>query len=100
MPQQKINVEEALRAYTIDAAYAGFSETTLGSLEPGKLADVVVLGRNLFDTPPNELNTVPIRMTIVGGKVVYAETTSNRSEPRRHEEHKVEFPWCSSCRRG
>ena len=43
VPQQKITVEEALRAYTIDAAYAGFSETKLGSLEPGKLADIVVL---------------------------------------------------------
>ncbi len=73
VPRQKINVEEALRAYTIDAAYAGFSEAKLGSLEPGKLADVVVLGRNPFDTPPNELNTVPIRMTIVGGQIVYQQ---------------------------
>ncbi len=71
VPKQKINVEEALRAYTIDAAYAGFSESSLGSLEPGKLADMVVLGRNLFDTPPQELNAVPIRATIVGGKIVY-----------------------------
>lgn len=71
VPQQKIKVEEALKAYTIDAAYAGFSEAKLGSLEPGKLADVVVLGGNLFDVPPNELDKVPIRMTIVGGKVVY-----------------------------
>jgi predicted amidohydrolase YtcJ len=71
VPQQKIKVEEALRAYTIDAAYAGFSEKKLGSLEPGKLADMVVLGRNLFDTPPEELNTVPICKTIVGGKTVY-----------------------------
>lgn len=73
VPQQKISVEESLRAYTIDAAYAGFSEATLGSLEPGKLADMVVLDRNLFETPPNELNTVPIRMTIVGGKIVYQQ---------------------------
>jgi predicted amidohydrolase YtcJ len=71
VPQQKISVEESLRAYTIDAAYAGFSETKLGSIEPGKLADVVVLGRNLFETPPEELNTVPIRATIVGGKLIY-----------------------------
>ncbi len=71
VPQQKIKVEEALRAYTIDAAYAGFNEKSLGSLEPGKLADMVVLDRNLFDTPPNKLDTVPIRKTIVGGKVVY-----------------------------
>jgi predicted amidohydrolase YtcJ len=71
VPQQKISVEEALRAYTIDAAYAGFSETKLGSLEPGKLADMVVLDKNLFETPPDELNTVPIRTTIVGGRIVY-----------------------------
>jgi predicted amidohydrolase YtcJ len=71
VPQQKIKVEEALQSYTIEAAYAGFTESKLGSLEAGKLADVVVLGGNLFDTPPNELDKVPIRMTIVGGKVVY-----------------------------
>jgi predicted amidohydrolase YtcJ len=71
VPQQKISVEEALRAYTIDAAYSAFSETTLGSLEPGKLADMVVLKHNLFEVPPEELNTVPITATIVGGKVMY-----------------------------
>jgi predicted amidohydrolase YtcJ len=75
VPHQKIGVEESLRAYTIDAAYAGFSEVKLGSIEPGKLADVVILGRNLFDTPPNELDKVPTRATIVGGKVVYDATT-------------------------
>src|SRR6476469_6641070 len=48
VPAQKIKVEEALRAYTINAAYAGFSEKSLGSIEPGKLADMVVLERNLF----------------------------------------------------
>jgi predicted amidohydrolase YtcJ len=71
VPRQKITVEEALRAYTIDAAYAAFSESSLGSLEPGKLADLVVLERNPFETPANELNTVPIKTTIVGGKVIY-----------------------------
>src|SRR3954454_4588898 len=80
VPGQKINVEEALRAYTIDAAYAGFSEKSLGSIEPGKLADLVVLGRNLFETPPNELNAVPIRKTIVGGKVVY-----DKEQPRSNQ---------------
>ena len=71
VPQQKIKVVEALRAYTIDAAYAGFCEKSVGSIEPGKLADIVVFGRDLFETPPNELNGVPIRKTIVGGKVVF-----------------------------
>jgi predicted amidohydrolase YtcJ len=79
VPEQKIKVEEALRAYTIDAAYAGFSEKSLGSIEPGKLADMVVLGRNLFETPPNELNAVPIRKTIVGGKVVYDKDSQANS---------------------
>jgi predicted amidohydrolase YtcJ len=71
VPQQKISVEESLRAYTIGAAYAAFSESSLGSLEPDKLADMVILERNLFELPPEELNTVPIAATIVGGKVIY-----------------------------
>jgi predicted amidohydrolase YtcJ len=79
VPQQKITVEEALRAYTADAAYAAFNESSLGSLEPGKLADLVVLERNLFDTPPEELNTVPIAATIVGGKVMYRKSAAATS---------------------
>ena len=71
VPRQKISVEEALRAYTIDAAYAAFSESSLGTLEPGKLADLVILDRNLFEIPPEELNSVRITTTMVGGKVVY-----------------------------
>jgi predicted amidohydrolase YtcJ len=73
VPQQKINVEESLRAYTIDAAYSAFSESSLGSLEPGKLADLVILERNLFEIPPDELNTVRIKATMVGGKWVYRQ---------------------------
>jgi predicted amidohydrolase YtcJ len=71
VPSQKISVEEALRAYTIDAAYAAFDESRIGSIEPGKLADMVVLEQNPFDLSPEKLNTVPIAATIVGGKVVY-----------------------------
>lgn len=75
VPRQKITVEEALRAYTADAAYAAFSESSLGSLEPGKLADIVVLDRNAFEIPPEELNSIRIQTTIVGGKVVYPAPT-------------------------
>lgn len=76
VPQQKISVEEALRAYTTGAAYSAFSEASLGALTPGKLADMVVLERNLFDVPPEELNTVPISATIVGGKVMYRKSAA------------------------
>ncbi len=71
VPEQKISVEEALRAYTIDAAYSNFSDESLGSIEPGKLADLVVLERDLFNIPPEEINSVGIVATIVDGKAVY-----------------------------
>jgi predicted amidohydrolase YtcJ len=71
VPEQKIRVEEALRAYTIDAAYAGFSEGSLGSLEPGKLADIVIFDRDLFQIAPQEIADAQSHMTIVGGKIVY-----------------------------
>ena len=77
VPRQKISVEESLRAYTIDAAYASFSESSLGSLEPGKLADLVILERDVFDIPPHELNTVRIKTTMVGGKIVYRPAKQN-----------------------
>jgi predicted amidohydrolase YtcJ len=76
VPRQKISVEESLRAYTIDAAYSAFSESSLGSIEPGKLADLVIFDRNLFKTPLEELNTVPIKATIIGGKTVYQKDKS------------------------
>ncbi len=78
VPRQKISIEESLRAYTIDAAYSAFSEKSLGSLEPGKLADLVVLKRNLFEIPPEELNTVPIAATIIGGKVLYRGSAASK----------------------
>jgi predicted amidohydrolase YtcJ len=79
VPRQKISIEEALRAYTIDAAYAAFSEQSLGSLEPGKLADLVVLERDLFEVPPEEIHAVPIAATVVGGKVVYRNSATRTS---------------------
>jgi predicted amidohydrolase YtcJ len=72
VPKQKISVEEALRAYTSDAAYAGFDESSRGSLEAGKLADLVVLDQDLFACPPEDISRVKVAATIVGGKVVYS----------------------------
>ena len=72
VPEQKITVEEALRAYTVGGAYAGFDERDKGALAPRRLADFVVLDRNIFDIPPPEIRHVRVRTTVVGGKVVYA----------------------------
>ncbi|MBX3426499.1 MAG: amidohydrolase [Pirellulales bacterium] len=71
VPAQKIAVEEALRAYTAGVAYAGFQEERLGTLEPGKLADLVVLDRNLLETTDDDLPKVRVMATVVGGKMTY-----------------------------
>lgn len=71
VPEQKITVEEALRAYTADAAYAAFAEAEKGTLEPGKLADFVLLDRDLRRVPPETLRDARVLMTVVGGTVVY-----------------------------
>ena len=73
VPEQKITLEEALRAYTHGSAYASFSEMEKGTLETGKLADIAVLSRNPFEVPPAELGNIKVVMTVVGGKIVYAD---------------------------
>jgi hypothetical protein len=70
-PEQKISVEQALRAYTIDAAYSSFDEKTKGSLEKGKLADFVVLNKNIFTMAGEKIRETSVLSTIVGGKVVF-----------------------------
>jgi hypothetical protein len=72
VPEQKIRVEEALRAYTVTAAYAAFEEREKGSLETGKLADFVILGADPFRVKPAELEKIEVDATVVGGKTVYA----------------------------
>jgi len=70
-PEQKITVEEALRAYTLSSAYAAFQENEKGSITPGKLGDVVVLSDDLFTIPPAKIKDAHVVMTIVGGRIVY-----------------------------
>lgn len=71
IPEQRLSVEEALRAYTLGSAYAAFQENEKGSIEPGKLGDVVVLSDDVFTIPPEKIRDVHVAMTIVGGKVVH-----------------------------
>jgi predicted amidohydrolase YtcJ len=71
VPEQKITVEEAVRAYTATAAYAEFAERDKGTLEPGKLADIVVLSRDIFKIAPEKIRDVKVDLTISGGKKVW-----------------------------
>jgi predicted amidohydrolase YtcJ len=71
IPEQKITVAEALEAYTSGPAYAMFQEKNLGTLSVGKLADFVLIDRDLFKIPPAEIRDAKVLVTVVGGKVVY-----------------------------
>jgi predicted amidohydrolase YtcJ len=76
-PEQKLTLAEALQAYTYGSAYGCFREHELGTIEEGKLADLVVLDRNLFDIPESEVLKTKVELTINDGKVVYkSEETS------------------------
>lgn len=73
VPEQKVTVEEAIIAYTRDAAYSSFEEDIKGTLAPGKLADFVVLSENLFMIDPVRIREVRVLRTVVGGKAVFVE---------------------------
>ncbi len=70
-PDQRLTVQEALEAYTIAAAYAGFSESWKGKLAPGYVADFAVLSQNLFEIGPAQIKDVAVEGTMVGGRWVY-----------------------------
>lgn len=72
VPSQKISVEEALRAYTVSAAYAAFEEKDKGSLEAGKLGDFVVLSADPFRAKPEDLEKIQVDATVVGGRTVFS----------------------------
>jgi predicted amidohydrolase YtcJ len=71
MPEQRMTREEALRSMTIWPAYAGFQEATMGSLSPGKLADFVVLDRDIMTVPDRDILGTAVMATYIGGKAVY-----------------------------
>jgi predicted amidohydrolase YtcJ len=68
---QRISVMEAIRMYTVNSAYQSFDEDSLGSIEEGKLADFVVLGKDILAIPTEEIKDIPVDVTIVDGKIVY-----------------------------
>jgi hypothetical protein len=75
-PEQRITRPEALKTHTIWAAYMQFSEKQKGSLEPGKLADLVVIDRDYLTCPEDQVKDIQPLMTILDGKIIY-----ERSQP-------------------
>ncbi|MCS6804166.1 MAG: amidohydrolase [Acidobacteriota bacterium] len=71
MPDQRMTREEALRSFTLDAAYAAFDEEFTGSLQVGKLADLVVLSQDIMTVAPRQILQTVVVMTMVAGKIVY-----------------------------
>jgi predicted amidohydrolase YtcJ len=72
-PEERITVEQAVNAYTQGSAYARFSEDHLGTLEVGKEADLAVLSQDIFSVKPEEIGKTKVWLTLVAGKVVFAE---------------------------
>ena len=70
-PDERVDLRTAIRMHTINGAFASFEEPLKGSLEPGKLADLVVLGEDLARVPAREIRQVPVVMTVSGGRVVH-----------------------------
>lgn len=70
-PEEKMTREQALRSYTLDAAYGAFEESIKGSIEPGKLADFTVFSQDIMKVPDSDLLKTEVMMTILGGKQVY-----------------------------
>lgn len=77
-PQERLSLPEVLRNYTKSPAYGSFREKELGTLEVGKLADLVVLDRNLFEIPVEEIQDVQVALTMVDGAIVYQNNTEGK----------------------
>jgi predicted amidohydrolase YtcJ len=72
-PQERLRAKDCFRAYSVGAAFAQFEEQRKGTIAPGMLADIVVYPKDLNETRPSEILTIPVVMTIVGGKIVYQQ---------------------------
>lgn len=77
-PEQRMSREEALRSYTLDAAFGSFSEKDIGSIKPGKKADLTVVSKDIMTVPEDEILSAKIVYTIVDGKIRYAKSRSSK----------------------
>jgi predicted amidohydrolase YtcJ len=73
LPEERIDLRDALAAFTLNAAYVNFQDDRTGSIEPGKLADLIVLDRNLFAIPPEQISETRVLLTLLGGRPIYGD---------------------------
>jgi predicted amidohydrolase YtcJ len=71
IPSERISLAEAIRGYTLNAAFAGHREKSEGSLEAGKLADLIVVSQDVFKVDPLKIGETKVLLTMLGGRVVY-----------------------------
>jgi predicted amidohydrolase YtcJ len=90
VPKERISLQDAIRGYTLGAAIGGHREQTEGSLEPGKVADLIVISLDLFKIEPTEIRETQVLLTMVGGKVVYESPGWNSTKDRPTTEAKQE----------
>jgi predicted amidohydrolase YtcJ len=76
-PEQRITREQALRMWTLNAAWLSFDERSKGSIEPGKLADLIVVSKDFLSCPEDEIKNIETLLTVVGGKVVYHDEAAS-----------------------
>jgi len=82
VPRERLSLEDTIRAYTLGAAFAAHRERSEGSLEIGKLADLILLDRDLFKIEPTEIGKTQVLITMVGGKIVYESPNWKKTPPK------------------
>jgi predicted amidohydrolase YtcJ len=92
VPEQRISVSQAIAAYTIGAAYAGHREGTEGSIEAGKLADLIIVSQNPFEVDPHELRKTRVELTMVGGRVVYQQPSGPVGSGKKNQAGEKSHP--------
>jgi adenine deaminase len=82
-PEERLTILEALKLYTVNGAYVGFEEKEKGSLEVGKLADFIVVDRDVLSVPSEQLKDVHVLETFVGGKMIYQGSSAASKSPTK-----------------